>query len=302
MSSLTFILSDSAAQERADALLQRIRHEFPSLSEQLRRIAQHVERDHRTLGQQGIREVAQQCGVHPSAVVRFAKRLGFDGYQDLREQFRATVRSPRSGAPWGRRVDLERLTPGPAAGRSAGAIDIVEAVVDASLQALQRLRQDLRGPDLEAAATLMARAPTLWLLGSGPAFAVAASLNHALQHGDTPVRLVDQLGGMQFGQLRGVRPDDVMLAASSHPCARETLEAAQLACDRGARLIALSDDAFCPLVRLAEVALIGPATDLLGQRSLAGLIVLAQALASACLLPRQPACFSPVDDSRRLFP
>ncbi|MFM2348595.1 MAG: hypothetical protein RL654_3348 [Pseudomonadota bacterium] len=280
MSSLTFMLSDAAAQERIDALLRHIRREFPALSEQLRRIAQHVEQHHRTLGQQGIREVAQQCGVHPSAVVRFAKRLGFGGYQDLREQFRATVRPPRAGES----VRGARLGPFRPIG-PIGATDLVEAAVGASLQALERLRQDVRGPDLEAATALMVAAPALWLLGSGPAFAIAASLNQGLQQGDTPVRLVDQLGGMQLGQLRGLRPGDLMIAVACQPCARETLEAARLALDRGARLIALSDDPFCPLTRMADVALIAPGGDLLGRRLPVGLLVLAQALALIGLAP-----------------
>ncbi|SIS08937.1 transcriptional regulator, RpiR family [Sphaerotilus natans] len=286
MSSLTFMLSDAAAQERIDALLRRIRREFPALSEQLRRIAQHVEQHHRTLGQQGIREVAQQCGVHPSAVVRFAKRLGFGGYQDLREQFLTTVRPPRAGESGrGARLGLTRPI---GSASPIGATDLVEAAVGASLQALERLRQDVRGPDLEAAAALMAAAPALWLLGSGPAFAIAASLNQGLQQGDTPVRLVDQLGGMQLGQLRGLRPGDLMIAVACQPCARETLEAARLALDRGARLIALSDDPFCPLTRMADVALIAPGGDVLGRRLPVGLLVLAQALALIGLAPAAP--------------
>ena len=54
------------------AFLHRITAEYENLSRQLKLIARHVEahRDH--LGLEGIQDVAAQCGVQPSAVVRAA--------------------------------------------------------------------------------------------------------------------------------------------------------------------------------------------------------------------------------------
>lgn len=231
---------------RAEALLKRIRCEFPTLSGQLQAIAQHVERHHERLVLHGIREVAEQCAVHPSAVVRFAQRFGFSGYNELRQQFRDSLVLPRPATGTI-----------PPAGRAATATDIAEAVIEASIAALRDLRRDLRGPELCAAVECIAGAQALWLLGSAGAFPVAVSLAQALQqHARVPVQLVHQLGGMHLGQLRGVREGDVMIVVSLRPDARETLESARLARDQGARLIVLTDDPFCPVARQGEIVLV----------------------------------------------
>ena len=70
------------------AFLHRITAEYEQLSRQLKLIARHVEahRDH--LGLEGIQDVAAQCGVQPSAVVRFAKHFGFSGFTEMQRLFR----------------------------------------------------------------------------------------------------------------------------------------------------------------------------------------------------------------------
>ena len=71
-----------------DELLQRISQEYESLSRQLKVIARHIEQHRDHLGLEGIQDVAVQCGVQPSAVVRFAKHFGFSGYTELQRIFR----------------------------------------------------------------------------------------------------------------------------------------------------------------------------------------------------------------------
>ena len=277
MSTMTLHAADRVSP-RAEVLLKRIRQEFPGLSGQLQVIAQYVERHHESLALQGIRDVATHCTVHPSAVVRFAKRFGYSGYHELRQQFRESlVRSRRHSPIYEARV-REHL---PDAQPTPGPTDLAEACIDASIAALRELRRDLRGADLEEALRLIDQADTLWLLGSGRAFAVATYLTHALQQTDTPVQLVHQLGGMQLGQLRSVREGDVMIAVSFQPGARETLEGARLALERGARLIALTDDPFSSLAQMACVTLVHREASCMGFRSLACSMALAQALVVA---------------------
>ena len=77
-----------SADGEVEALLKRIDAEFTSLSRQLKLIARYVEQHHEHLAQDRIQDVATRCGVQPSAVVRFSKRFGFSGYNELRRSFR----------------------------------------------------------------------------------------------------------------------------------------------------------------------------------------------------------------------
>jgi DNA-binding MurR/RpiR family transcriptional regulator len=83
---------------------------------------------------------------------------------------------------------------------------------------------------------------------------------------------------MHSGQMRSVRKGDVMIAISFSPYAEETVDVAQQAVARGAKLIALTDSRMSPLAREAQSVLIVQDNSIFGFRSLTGTMGLAQSL------------------------
>ncbi|NDY93751.1 MurR/RpiR family transcriptional regulator [Ideonella livida] len=236
-----------AAPMQTHALLQRIAAEFERLSPQLRAVARYVEHHHDCVGQARIQEVAQRCQVQPSTVVRFAQRFGLSGFEALRQALGA-----------GARTRLPALPPTgdtPAAGQALAAVDQAHASLAASLAGLQQLQRDLHLSRLADATALLRQARVLWVTGSQRGFAVAAHLAWALQQGPQPVQFLSLMGGLLGGPLRGVRPGDVMLAVALGPLPADTLEAAQQACARGARLVLLCDGPTPALATEAAVCL-----------------------------------------------
>ena len=73
----------------ADDFLDAMRSGFEGLSRQLKLIARYVETSRDRLALDGVQETASQCGVQPSAVVRFAKHFGFSGFSEMQALFRA---------------------------------------------------------------------------------------------------------------------------------------------------------------------------------------------------------------------
>jgi DNA-binding MurR/RpiR family transcriptional regulator len=258
-----------------DALLQRISAEYGSLSKQLKLIARHVEQHRDHLGLEKIQDVAQRCGVQPSAVVRFAKHFGFSGYSELQRVFRDGL--AQQIAPSRNYQARIREVIDQAPGRLSSA-DIASEFIGAAIAGMQELQRDLHGSTLGDAVALLAQAPALWVAGARRSFPVAAYLVYALQHTDKPVQCVTGLGAMQEGQLRSLRAGDVMIATSFAPYAEETLRAAQVAVARGGRVIALTDSRMSPLAAQAQVVLLVEESSTFGFRSLTNVMALAQSL------------------------
>ena len=99
-----------------------------------------------------------------------------------------------------------------------------------------------------------------------------------MQHTDKRIGLVTGIGGMQLGQMRSVRKDDVMIAISFSPYAEETVSVAKLAVERGAKLIAITDSQMSPLAKLAKATLIVQDNSTFGFRSLTSTMSMAQSL------------------------
>ena len=78
--------------------------------------------------------------------------------------------------------------------------------------------------------------------------------------------------------IAGAAPGDVLVAVSFEPYAQETLELAQEAVARGARLLAITDSQLSPLATLASTTLIAQDGATFGFRSLTSTLSLAQSL------------------------
>jgi DNA-binding MurR/RpiR family transcriptional regulator len=258
-----------------DPLLKRISQEYESLSKQLKLIARHVEQHRDHLGLEGIQEVASQCGVQPSAVVRFAKHFGFSGYSELQRIFRDGL--SRQIAP-GRTYRARIREVIEAGGRDLSSAEIAQEFLTGSIAAMQELQSGLHGPTFRKAVDLLADADAIWIAGSRRSFPVAAYLEYALQHTDKRIVLISALGSMHFGQVRAVRKGDVMIAISFAPYAEETIAVASEAQRRGARLIAITDSRMSPLARDAQVVLAVQDNATFGFRSLTSTMGLAQSL------------------------
>jgi len=92
--------------------------------------------------------------------------------------------------------------------------------------------------------------------GLAPLVAISTYLAYALQHTDKRVQHITALGNMQDGQLRGLRPGDVMVAISFAPYAAETESIVADAHARGARIICITDSSLSPMARFAQTSIL----------------------------------------------
>ena len=259
----------------ADQLVKRISSEYESLSKQLKVIALHIEKNRDHVGIEGIQEMARQCDVQPSAVVRFAKHFGFSGFSELQAIFRENL--SRQLAP--SRNYKARIRSLIESGSSTlSSVDIAKEFLAGSVAGMHELGSSLDAVSFKKAVELLCESDCIWVAASRRSFPIAAYLDYALQHTEKRIGLVSGLGSMHQGQMRSVRKGDAMIAISFSPYAEETTSVAKMATERGAKLVAISDSRMSPLSKLAQVTLVVQDNSTLGFRSLSSTMGLAQSL------------------------
>lgn len=268
-------MANATPPKTIDKLLKNVSDEFDSLSKQLKLIARYIEQHRDHIGLEGIQDVAEHCGVQPSAVIRFAKHFGFSGFSEMQKIFREGISKQIAPSRNYQSRIRELIASGQGTLNSAG---IAREFLGGSIAAMQELQQSLHGPTFVKAVELLVNTDSVWIAGSRRSFPVAAYLAYALQHTDKRIQWVDALGSMHEGQLRGVRVGDVMIAVSFAPFAEETQVAAVAALQRGAKLIALTDSRMSPIARDAAAALLVQDNSTFGFRSLTSTMGLAQSL------------------------
>lgn len=266
---------DKVRKLNVEQLIKRISSEYDSLSKQLKVIARHIEKHRDHIGLDGIQQVAQQCNVQPSAVVRFAKHFGLSGFSELQAIFREGL--SRQIAP--SRNYKTRIRDIIESGSTRlSSIEIANEFLSGSIAGMQELQNNLDPASLKKAVELLVASDSIWIAASRRSFPVAAYLDYALQHTEKRIGLVTGLANMQLGQMRSVRKGDILLAISFTPYAQETIDLAQLAVERGAQLIAITDSRMSPLARLAVITLVVHDGTTFGFQSLSSTMGLAQSL------------------------
>ena len=200
-----------------------------------RRIAEAVVADPSLLAFGTVAELARRAGTSRPSVVRFAVKLGFDGYKELQESVQEGL-TQRLLSP----SDRIRHVDDPMAHASRAVItDAVAAVFDAT-----------ENGELIALGDPIAQARTVWVISGETSRAGANTLVSGLSIVRPHVRLVDS---HSVGtDLAEATPEDVAVVFDFYRYRRHSVETASAFAEAGAEIIAITDGPLSPLAGIAD--------------------------------------------------
>lgn len=202
-----------------------------------------------------IQDIAQRCGAQPSAIVRFAKHFGFNGFHDLKQAFLVDFWRTAGVHGHAYRERVRQLVQRDG-NEPTNCAEVAFAFMDGACNSVKHLQRDIQADAIKTAVAHLASAHVLWVVGARRAYPVASYLAYAMQSLPKPIQLVNFTGAMQEGQLRGLRAHDALIAISFAPYAEETVHAAQVAHTLGVPVVAITDAENSPLIPEARVSLL----------------------------------------------
>lgn len=262
----------ATAEELRAAILER----YDQLSKRLQQIARYVLDEPNDLALETLAVIADRAGVQPSAIVRFAKTFGFDGASQMQRLFRDGLLSGHMALGYSERIrNFTEKVDQRAAGDGA---ELLAEFVEGNTLALQNLGQTVSERDMVEAVSLIRKAETVYVVGFRRAFPVSSYLAYSLQQVNKRTMFVDGVAGLTRQQVQTIGPKDLLIAVSYQPYAEETVQAVEIAADKGAKILSLSDSLVSPIAKLATAVLQVRESEVRTFRSLAASICLAQAL------------------------
>ncbi len=232
-------------------LTEQIIKTFDDMPAQLQAGARYVLDRPRDVALLSMREQARQAGVQPATMTRLAKRLGMDGYDDVRELYAAAVREGGLGfaGKAGVQVVSQKLK-----GDKALAVDMLRSIG----KQIDRLAAPASLERLVAAAKALASARRVYCLGLRSSHSVAWHLHYVLTLvGDRSIHL-DGIAATGADALARATGRDVLLVASVMPYTRLTIELAEYAVAQGIAVVAITDSEVAPLAQMAQYVVIVP--------------------------------------------
>lgn len=265
----------STEVQSVDELMQRITDAYDSLPRQLKSVATYIEQHRQSVMMDRTSDIANACGVHASAVVRFAQRFGFSGFSDLQAVFRQAY-AGGGGSQQSYQQRIRKLID-EKAGEASG-VSVAREFIAASRTGLDELEAGLDDAQFEAAVEMLSQAENIYVIGVRRSFAVASYIVYALQHTKKRVHLISGFGGMFREQVRSVKKGDVVVAISFAPYGKETQYCVRAAQHHGAKTLVITDSQLSPLARHASAGLFVKEGSAFAFRSLTSTICLCQAL------------------------
>ncbi|GMA14405.1 MurR/RpiR family transcriptional regulator [Deinococcus metallilatus] len=203
-----------------------------------RRIADHLARVWAEIPLVSAAEIAQDLGVNPSSVTRFAQTLGYRGYPDLQRAVRLELRA--------------RHAPAPLPAESQAAAHWAREL--AVFQALAALPEE----PLDRVTDRLAAARRVWVTGargSAPAAAYAAHLWRGVR---PDVHLLGADASAEPERWLDAGPGDVLVAFTVRRYAQGTARLVQALTARDVVLVLVTDSPAAPGARQAAEILVLP--------------------------------------------
>jgi RpiR family transcriptional regulator, carbohydrate utilization regulator len=225
----------------AAGLLLTTRALLPSLNEQEQKVGQYILNHPEEVLHLAIGTLAQRCAVSDATVFRFCRRVGMEGYQDLKIRLAREVSSNRT-------LTYEEVR------HEDPLAEAAQKAIAANVKALEDTLRVLDYGTMELAVDVLLGARRVDIYGAGGGAIAAQDLQYKLMR--VGVRAVPHTDAeTQIVSATLLTPADVAVAISHSGESEGVLRALQVAGEAGATTIAITNHPGSPVAVAAEIGL-----------------------------------------------
>lgn len=225
----------------SNAVLSRLTDEWDGLTPEAQKVARYVLENPRDVGVSTVREIADAAQVKPNTVVRMARQVGFEGYDDFREPFREAIRHGQVSYP-DRARWLQSLKQSGKLGALYG------EMVNSALRNIEETFAGISETDLKAAAETIWNCRQVFTLGVGVNNSNAQNFTYLASTGMTQFIAIPRPGSTPVDDLVWADERDVLIAITCKPYRVEVIEAVRIAREQGVRVVGISDSPASPII------------------------------------------------------
>ena len=225
------------------SVLQTIRQQMDGFSKGQKRIAEYILSDYDKAAFMTAAKLGKTAQVSESTVVRFASELGYSGYPAMQKALQELIR--------GRLTSVQRIR--------ASEIEEGDLLSRAMHRDVETINATVESIDRAAFASVVEKllaAEHVYIVGVRSSAFLAGYLNFYLRLlMDNVILVQHSAAGEIYEQMVHIGPKDVLIAISFPRYSNMVIHAVDMACERGADVIAITDNGMSPLMPYATEAL-----------------------------------------------
>ncbi|MBQ9977700.1 MAG: MurR/RpiR family transcriptional regulator [Clostridia bacterium] len=184
-------------------------------------------------------ELAEQCECGEATIVRFAKRLQLNGFQELK----FSLAAENGGSPASTHIT-----------ESDSAYEIYQKVCNDIYLSLEKTKSSLKENLLGEAAEKICKANKIVIFGLGNSSAIAIDASHKfMRAGLNAISYTDN--HMQVIAASHLKENDVAIGISHSGSSKDVVEALKIAKEHNATTIAITNSGKSPILRQSDIVL-----------------------------------------------
>ncbi|MFP3156046.1 MurR/RpiR family transcriptional regulator [Lachnospiraceae bacterium ZAX-1] len=224
----------------------RVKSYYQDLSEKEKALATYLLTESSAASRQSIKEISNGIGISVATTSRFAKKIGYKNFQDMKL---AVSHASAEYNSFFSSID-----------ESDSSITIADKTFETSMRSLQATRSMLNEKTLEQADQYLQKAHTFALFGLGGSSVITLEAYHKFLR--TPLNCCyNQDFHMQLMQAAKMTEKDVALIVSHTGRNKEVLKIAQILKEKKIPIICITSYPGSPLATLSTVALVSIAEE-----------------------------------------
>lgn len=204
-----------------------------------KQIADWIEKNPGKIISLSIVELAERCKCSEATIVRFSKRLGLSGYQELKISLAAES---------GKEAVSTNIT------AEDSAYEMYEKVCNDIYCSLEKTKKSLNSKDMSLAAERICNANKIVVFGLGNSASVALDMSHKLMRAGLNAYAYSD-NHMQVIAASHLEENDIAIAISHSGSSKDIVDATKTAKEHGASIIAITNSGKSPLLRHSDIVL-----------------------------------------------
>ena len=232
-----------------ERLITQVTEQFPEMKKSFQRITRFMVQNPNAMAVESVKVIADQAGVQPSSLVRFAKHMGYNGFSEMKRVFQSHLISTASS-----KERLESFSYEVSRAPRNSPATFLETLVNNDIAALNDLKNSISSEAIEQAVTLLQEAETIYVLGQL------------------------RSGGLATEEAELMSEKSLLVAVSIRYYAREVVDIVEVTARKNIPILAITDSQLSPLNKHATCSLVVPGAGHKFSYSLGASMCLAQSL------------------------
>lgn len=222
-----------------DRISLQIKLSYDKMGKAEKRIADWIFENPKKIISLSIIELAEQCKCGEATIVRFAKRLGLNGFQELK----FSLASENGDSPASTHITAQD-----------SAFEIYQKVCNDIYLSLEKTKSSLNEKLLGEAAEKICKADKIVIFGLGNSSAIAIDASHKfMRAGLNAIAYTDN--HMQVIAASHLKENDIAIGISHSGSSKDIVDALKTAKEHNATTIAITNSGKSPILKQSDIVL-----------------------------------------------